>query len=176
MGVIDAENNVYKEEILRKKLIKLAILQLGKEYRHGYHGPTMFDCAGLVWFLYYRIYGIDLYVDGFGLSTTTKIMTSSIGEVTLFDERNENKDLSLLKPGDIVFFHRQSLKDFEPRVDNRYPGHCGIYLGENLFIHASYPKSSVIKSSFDYNPYWASVLVASKNIVKDEKVLKLDRG
>ena len=135
------------------------------------HGPDTFDCAGLVWFLYHELFEINLYKQGFGLSTTTKIMTSSYGKITLFDEDSLNKDLSLIRKGDILFFHRQSMHDTIPKVDNKYPGHCGIYLGDNDFIHCSRPKGKVIISNFNNNKYWKKVLVASKAILSDKKIL-----
>ena len=165
-GVIKA--NTFENE-LRNKLIKLALLQQHKLYVHGSHGPDTFDCAGLVWFLYHELFEINLYDQGFGLSTTTRIMTSLHGIITLYAEDDLNKDLSVIRKGDILFFHRQSMSDTEPKVDNKYPGHCGIYLGDNNFIHCSRPKGEVIISNFDKNEYWKKVLVASKNILSDNK-------
>lgn len=139
------------------------------------HGPNVFDCAGLVWFLYHELFNIDIYNQGFGLSTTTKIMTSSYGKITLFDEKSLSKDLSIIKKGDILFFHRQSKCDNIPRVDNKYPGHCGIYLGDNKFIHCSRPKGMVIISNFNRREYWKNVLVGSKDIIFDYKILELKK-
>ena len=78
---------------------------------------------------------------------------------------NINKDTSIINKGDIVFFHRQSLKETEPRIDNKYPGHCGLYLGDNKFIHAPSTKGEVIISNLDSSKYWTRKLVASKNII-----------
>ena len=162
-----------KENELRKKIIKLALLQYHKLYEHGKHGPDTFDCAGFVWFLYYEILKIDLYNNGFGLSTTTKIMTNNYGKNIYFKEDDINKDLSIIREGDILFFHRQSMNDTIPKVDNKYPGHCGIYLDNNYFIHCSRPKGKVIVSNFEKNDYWQKVLVASKNIFFEEKLKKI---
>lgn len=157
-----------KEIELRYKIIKLALLQHHKAYVYGNNGPDTFDCAGLVWFVYNEILNINLYKNGFGLSTTTKIMTNDFGKLTLFEENNLNKDLDLIKNGDIIFFHRQSLKSMVPNENNKYPGHCGIYLGNNEFIHCSGPKGKVVISNFEKNKYWKDVLVASKNIFEDD--------
>lgn len=94
------------------------------------------------------------------------IMTSKYGILTLYN--TEFKDISLIKRGDIVLLHRQSLNDNKPRVDNKYPGHCGIYLGDNKFIHASGTKKKVVIDTF-YNDYWYKKLVASKDIISDRK-------
>ena len=165
------KTNILEEE-LRDKLIHLARLQYHKQYVHGMHGPNTFDCAGLVWFLYNELFDIDIYEDGYGLSTTTKIMTSSYGIITLFDEHSLFKDLSIIKRGDVLFFHRQSKSDNVPKEDNKYPGHCGIYLGDNRFIHCSRPIGKVIISNFNRREYWKKVLVGSKDIISDEKILK----
>lgn len=163
---------------LRNKIIELALLQNHKEYVHGSHGPDTFDCAGLVWYIYKEILDINIYEDGIGLSTTTKIMTSNYGRLTLFDESNLNKNLELIKSGDIVLFHRQSLNDIVPKEDNKYPGHCGIYIGSNRFIHCSRSKGRVVINNFLKSDYWNKVLVASKNIFEQsdlQYIKKYDR-
>lgn len=155
---------------LREKLIQLALLQYQKRYEHGKTGPDTFDCAGLVWYLYYSIFVINIFRNsGYGLSTTTKIMTCNYGRLLVYKE-NIRKDLCLIRNGDILFFHRQSISDNEPKIDNKYPGHCGIYLGNENFIHASRVKEKVIISNFNNNPYWNDVLVGSKDIISDESL------
>ena len=91
-------------------------------------------------------------------------MTSSYGKITLYSENSLNKDLKLIKPGDILFFHRQSLNDNIPKENNKYPGHCGIYLSNNYFIHASRKNKKIIINKLNNN-YWEKVLVASKDII-----------
>ena len=165
--------NTDYEKFVRKKIIELALAQYGKRYEHGKNGPNTFDCAGLVWFLYRRLFDINIYRGGFGISTTTRIMTSPFGSLRLFNENSLDKDLSLIKSGDILFFHRQSFQDNLPSIDNYYPGHCGIYLSDSYFIQSSSIKEKVIISSFDENPYWKEVLVGSKDILDDPKILKM---
>ena len=152
------------QEILREKIVKLALMQLHKSYVHGMHGEDSFDCAGLIWFVYHELFNINLYDDGFGLSTTTKIMTSNYGNLLLFDS---NKDINLIKNGDILFFHRQSLNDIVPKKDNKYPGHCGLYIDNNKFIHSLKSEGKVVISNFEKNYYWKKVLVAKKDIVSN---------
>ena len=148
------------------------MLQYNKDYVHGAHGPDTFDCAGLVWYVYYNVLGIDIYNQGFGLSTTTKIMTSQYGVVTLYDENSLNKDISLIKTGDILLFHRQSKDDIIPKPNNKYPGHCGIYLGNNSFIHCSRKNKKVIINNLIKEKYWNKKLVASKDIISYRIILK----
>lgn len=135
-------------------------------------GPNTFDCAGLIWYLYYSLCDINIFDAGIGLSTTTRIMTSNYGILTLFEEHHLKKDLKLIREGDVIFFHRQSLQDTKPKYDNKYPGHCGLYLGNNSFIHASRPIQQIIISNFNNNPYWLDVLVGSKNFFSDKKVVE----
>ena len=96
-------------------------------------------------------------------------MTSKYGILTLYD--TNYKDISLIKKGDILLLHRQSLNDNEPKKDNKYPGHCGIYLGNNKFIHASGTKKKILINTFN-NKYWYNKLVASKNIVDEKSLYK----
>lgn len=161
-------NANFNEEILRDKIIRLALLQLNKKYKHGMHGKDLFDCAGFVFYIYNEILKIDIYNNGYGLSTTTKIMTSSYGKVLLFKD-GLNKDLSFIKKGDILFFHRQSMKDTMPKINNKYPGHCGIYLSDNYFIHCTKSKGKVIIDNLDNDIYLKKVLVATKDIISDYK-------
>ena len=157
-----------KANIFREEIIELALKQLGKKYVHGNHGPDTFDCAGFVWYIYNSLYNIDLYECGYGRSTTTKILTSKYGIIT----DNLNK-------GDILFFHRQSLKDNMPTENNKYPGHCGIYLYDNFFVHTTGNNEVMISNFFDIIPNkeksWNDILVAEKDIIADENVLKKRR-
>lgn len=166
----------------RNKIVKLVLEQLKKEYIHGDNGPDTFDCAGLVWYVYHEVLGINVYKEGYGQSTTGRIMTNPIGNLVYFDD--EEKDLSLIKPGDVLLFHRQSKDDIIPRPSNKYPGHCGIYIGNKEFIHATIRKPDikkflgneyekykdkikgmVIKSTLEENKFWIKKLVASKNMI-----------
>lgn len=152
------------ENLLRKELINLAFCQINKPYIHGMHGPDSYDCAGLIWYLYNEIMHINLYKDGYGLSTTTMIMTSSYGKITYFKENSLNKNIKLINPGDILLFHRQSLKENVPKENNKYPGHCGIYIGNNDFIHCT-KNNNVHINNLKENTYWQKILIASKNIL-----------
>lgn len=154
------------QELLREKIVKLALMQHHKSYVHGNHGEDSFDCAGLVWFIYQELFNINLYKNGYGLSTTTKLMTSNYGKLILF---NDNKDINIINKGDILFFHRQSMNDDMPKEDNRYPGHCGIYIGNNKFIHSLKSEGKVVISDFEKNDYWKKVLVASKDVISEQK-------
>ncbi len=152
------------------KVLKLALLQLKKKYKWGQKGPDEFDCAGLTWYIYNELFGIDINFKGYGRSTTTMQMTSLYGVLNTI---NENSDKTIfinnLNVGDILFFHRQSFDFKKPTINNYYPGHCGLYIGNLKFIQASYPRKEVLISDFNDNEYWKKVLVGSKNIIKSIK-------
>ena len=152
-----------EEELIRENIINCALYQKGKLYEHAMHGPITFDCAGFVWYVYDEVMGINIYKDGYGMSTTTMIMTSSYGKITYFKEDSLSKNMKLIKQGDILLFHRQSLKENEPTEFNKYPGHCGIYLGDNRFIHCT-KKHNVSISKLEEDTYWQKKLVASKDM------------
>lgn len=155
------------EKKLEQKVIDFVLLQYGKPYVHKSMGPNSFDCVTLAWYVYNSLFDIDLSRMGFGNSATTLAMTSCFGKITLYQESDWNKNFSILHSGDILFFHTQSLKDHGPKPNNRYPGHCGIYLGNNYFIQANREKGKVVISNFNKNEYWKRVLVGSKNVLAD---------
>lgn len=93
-------------------------------------------------------------------------MRSNCGKTIKFDEYSENKDISQINIGDILFFHRQDKKETEPKPDNKYPGHCGIYLGDNNFIHCTRTKELVLINNFK-SKYWTRKLVGSKDIINN---------
>ncbi len=153
------------EEHFRQNVIDLAMIQLGKSYVWGSVGPDEFDCSGLTFYLFKELFNVDINKDGYGVGDTTKQMTNNIGTLRQYKEDDLNKKdyLKDIQIGDLLFFHRQSLEEKQPTPTNRYPGHVGIYLGENQFIHASSDEGKVIIS--ELNDYWLSIMVASRDII-----------
>lgn len=104
-----------------EKLLSLALAQTGTPYVYGgsdFHG---FDCSGFVNYVYKHAVGINL-------PRTSKAQS----DYTMRLKRNE------LIPGDIVFFDT-SLKG---RIN-----HCGIYMGNGRFVHASSGKVYAVTTS-----------------------------
>ncbi len=102
---------------------------------------TKMDCATFVRYVYSNIFDVDIMQDGFGKSWTGKILTSSLGTDCFIDEKATLKQKinfidTKCKIGDILFFHRQSVKENKTTQNNWYPGHCGIYLGNHKYIDA----------------------------------------
>lgn len=149
----------------RNNLIEYAYTFLNKPYIWGAKGPEEFDCSGFTKYIYQVLFNIDIEENGYGIGDTTKQMTSSIGTLTNYKEDDQNKEkyIDEINIGNLLFFHRQSLDENTPTPNNRYPGHVGIYIGNNKFIHASKDAGKIIISNLD--DYWLKQLVASKDII-----------
>lgn len=138
-----------------------------------------FDCEQLVNVVYRDVLSINIRKGGYGLSTTTKVFTSEYGKLNIINKDNINEEIKNIKAGDILFFHTQSLEDIEAKVDNRYPGHVGIYLGNYKFIHARTSLGRVAISKLTSEKYLKK-LVGYKDIIstieKDNKKIIKSRN
>lgn len=154
------------KDLYRNNVIELALTKLGKLYVWDTKGDEEFDCSGFTYYIYKELFNIDINESGYGVGDTTKQMTNNIGNLKQYneDDPNKKKYIEEINIGDLVFFHRQSLDEFIPTPNNRYPGHVGIYLGDNKFIHASSDAGKIIISEFD--DYWTKVLVASRDLIE----------
>lgn len=159
-------------EIFRHNIVEYALTFLNKKYTWGSYGNLEFDEAGFTWYIYKILFDIDINENGYGLDDTTKQMTSSVGNLTIYIENdsNKNKYINNINIGDLVFFHKKSLDDNVALANNRYPGDVGIYIGNNKFIHASNTCNKITIDQLD--DYWLKILVASKDIV--DSILKRD--
>lgn len=157
---------------IRNKICDEAIKHLGKPAKKFNMDFDCFDCAQLVHVVYYDVLGIDLNKNGYGASTTTKQFTSTIGELIITNNYDWNKKLEIIRekilPGDVLFFHTQSLSEYEPTLINRYPGHVAIYLGDFNYIHAKVKKGLVETDNFEKNYSMIKKLVAYKNNITDD--------
>lgn len=95
-----------------------ALNYLGIRYRRGGSSPeTGFDCSGFVRHVYNESLGLLLPHSAKALSQLGEIVSKK----------------SELMPGDLVFFNTM----------RRTFSHVGIYLGNNLFVHAPKPGAQV---------------------------------
>ena len=94
---------------------------LGCKYVYGGSGPSTFDCSGFTMYVYKH----------FGVSLSHSARAQSKNGTYVAKEN--------LEPGDLVFF-----KDYET-MDGI--GHCGIYIGDGNFIHASSGTGYCVKIS-----------------------------
>lgn len=105
-----------------------ALDQLGIQYRWGGVTPqTGFDCSGLVYFSASESMGIKLPRRSVDQARKGKVI-----------KKNE------LVLGDLVFFNTRGSKY----------SHVGIYLGENLFVHAP-SRNGVVTVADMTSKYWS---------------------
>ena len=114
----------------------LAMSFLGVPYVWGGASPSGFDCSGFTLYIFKQF--------GYSLSHSASAQWANSGE---YVERSD------LQPGDLVFFADPS------RSNGKACSHCGIYIGDGKFIHASssssgkYVRISDLTTGY-YNTYY----------------------
>ena len=108
-------------QTLGQEIVEYAKQYLGCPYVYGGSGSSSFDCSGFTMYVYKNF--------GYSLSHSARAQ-SKMG--TFVEKEN-------LQPGDLVFF-----LDYETMDDI---GHCGIYIGDGNFIHASSGTGYCVKIS-----------------------------
>lgn len=93
---------------------------LGVPYVYGGASSSGFDCSGFTMYVF-NYFGISM---GHGAQ-----MQSRLGEEVEANKNSKTSLLENLEVGDLVFF-----LDYETMDEI---GHCGIYIGDGNFIHAS---------------------------------------
>ena len=127
------------KDFYRQNVIDFALIHLDKPYVWDTAGPDTFDCSGFTFYIFKELFDVDINESGYGIGDTTKQMSNEIGNLKKYheDDLHKIKYIEEIGIGDLIFFHTQSIEENHPTPTNRYPGHVGIYLGENKFIHAS---------------------------------------
>ena len=137
----DAEKAPEKEPFLPRKevgkLIATAKKYMGTPYRFGGTTPKGVDCSGFVQFVFRR--------NGFAIPRAADEQYRLGVRVK---KRQE------LEPGDLVFFSTYE----------KGASHCGIYLGDDQFIHVSSRRGVRVDSLDD--EYWKPRWYGGKHIVK----------
>lgn len=110
-----------KETSKGQEIVEYAKQYLGCPYVYGGSGDTSFDCSGFTMYVYKKF--------GYTLSHSA-IAQSKVGTYVAKED---------LQAGDLVFF-----LDYET-MDGI--GHCGIYIGNGEFIHASSGSGYCVKIS-----------------------------
>jgi len=123
----------------REQIVELSKKMIHFPYKFGGNGSFGLDCSAFVQKIYSLI--------GFELPRSAREQFN-IGEAV-------DKD-NLLK-GDIVFF----------RTYASFPSHVGIYIGENLFIHASSIAKKVVIDSIE-SPYYLKRFIGAKRLLPQE--------
>ncbi|MCZ7557470.1 MAG: C40 family peptidase [Bacteroidia bacterium] len=134
-SALEANPSINRPEMMRE-IINL----LGLTYRYGGMDATRgLDCSAFTGTVYNRALGLRL--------PRSSNEQFRVGDTIKRDD---------LKVGDLVFF--------KTRRRRAAVSHVGIYVGENLFAHAS-TKYGVIISSLDH-PYYNRTYVGARRLVK----------
>lgn len=126
-----------------EEVVSYAKQYLGVRYVYGGSSSKGFDCSGFTMYV----------AKHFGLSlphTATSQMTGGYGESIA---------KSALESGDFVFFCDPS------RSNGKACSHCGIYIGNNQFIHASSGGGKVKIDSLS-STYYSKYYVGARRIIK----------
>ncbi len=111
--------------------------QLGVPYQYGGATPNgSFDCSGLTMYVYSKA-GISL-------------PHSAAAQATYGWQVSRNS----LQPGDLLFF--------DPNGSSKIT-HCGIYIGNNMFISAQSGAGKVMEASLS-NSYWSKAFVSARRL------------
>ena len=119
-----------------EQIVEFAKQYLGYAYVYAGKKPeTGFDCSGFTRYVYLN-FGISL-----GSTAASQANNSGV-EVARTD----------LQIGDLILFQ----DDARTRI-----GHCGIYIGNNMFIHAANPKRGVVTDKLEGNSYYSPRFVSA---------------
>lgn len=102
------------------KIVSYAKKFIGVPYVYGGASPSGFDCSGFTMYVY-KNFGISIPHGAQG--------QAKLGKKVSTNKSSKSSLLNNLKAGDLVFF-----LDYETMDEI---GHCGIYIGNGNFIHAS---------------------------------------
>lgn len=126
---------------INERLILFAKKMLHLPYRFGSNGSFGLDCSAYVQKVY-SIAGIEL--------PRSAREQFKIGEAI---------DKEELVTGDLVFF----------RTYASFPSHVGIYLGNNLFIHASTRSKKITIDNLE-SPYYLKRFIGAKRLIDEDEV------
>ncbi len=132
-------NDNLKNLGIRDRLTLFAKKMLDIPYKFGGNTSFGIDCSAYVQKAY-SIIGLDL--------PRTAREQFHVGEAV----NKEHLDI-----GDLVFFKTYA----------SFPSHVGIYLGNNLFIHASSKSKKVTIDSLD-TPYYLKRFIGAKRLISEE--------
>jgi peptidoglycan endopeptidase LytE len=134
-----SESEEFAERTMQDKLIVFARKLINIPYKFGGNSIFGIDCSAYV----KKVYGFL----GIDLPRTAR-------EQFKTGETVDRADLTI---GDLVFF----------RTYASFPSHVGIYLGNNLFIHASSKGKKVTINSLD-TPYYLRRFIGGKRLLNEE--------
>lgn len=133
------KDSLVTELSIREMLIKKAKEYIGVKYRRGQSNSKGFDCSGFVKYVFGKF---NLSLPHSSLAQYRQCIKIKIDEA---------------QPGDLVFF----------ATLGKYISHVGIYLGNNLFIHAPSRGYRVSISTLDA-AYYKKHFIGFGTILKNE--------
>lgn len=117
----------YDYTTIKEKMLMEIIKYLGTPYKYGGNTKEGMDCSAFTQIIFKNVFNLSL-------ERSARLQYTQGSVIEKGDE---------LKVGDLVFFNTRK------RVK---PGHVGIYIGDNLFAHAS-TKKGVTITALDYDYY-----------------------
>lgn len=117
----------YDYTTIKEKMLMEIIKYLGTPYKYGGNTKDGMDCSAFTQIIFKNVFNLSL-------ERSARLQYTQGSVIEKGDE---------LKVGDLVFFNTRN------RVK---PGHVGIYIGDNLFAHAS-TKKGVTITALDYDYY-----------------------
>jgi lipoprotein Spr len=117
----------YDYTTIKEKMLMEIIKYLGTPYKYGGNTKEGMDCSAFTQIIFKNVFNLSL-------ERSARLQYTQGSVIEKGDE---------LKVGDLVFFNTRK------RVR---PGHVGIYIGDNLFAHAS-SKKGVTITELDYEYY-----------------------
>lgn len=118
---------------ISEKAAQIAVSMIGRPYKYRGESPSGFDCSGLVRYSYLTA-GVD-----------APHGTKELLRVT------RRVELKKAKTGDLLFFSERGRKY----------SHVGVYLDNELFVHAPATGGKVRKESLS-DPYWKKSFVEAR--------------
>jgi cell wall-associated NlpC family hydrolase len=131
--IVKSPNQITNERIFKGSFINKLKTLIGTPYVWGGSTPTGFDCSGFIYYAYRKYENITL-------------------PRTASDLWNHTIPVKIPKIGDLVFF-----ETYKPG-----PSHVGVYIGNDLFIHAGSDTGVTISNM--YSSYWEKKLLGIKRI------------
>ena len=134
---------------LGKDIVSYAKKFLGVPYVYGGASSSGFDCSGFTMYVF----------DHFGISMRHGAQAQSkLGKKISVDKSSKSSMINNLKAGDLVFF-----LDYETMDEI---GHCGIYIGDGNFIHASSGSGYCVKiNSLLPGEYYNTRYCAARRVI-----------
>lgn len=142
-------SNSSSSSVKASEIVAYAKEFLGVPYVYGGASPSGFDCSGFTMYVFNH-FGISM---GHGAQ-----MQSREGTAVKADKSSKSSLLNNLEVGDLVFF-----LDYETMDEI---GHCGIYIGNGDFIHASSGSGYCVKiNSLLPGEYYNTRYCAARRVI-----------